>query len=462
MIKRDALPLLPLVGLSAYFIASIFYVFPSGLPQPADYLLLATIALTVLFASRRLPRDRHLYGAAGLLIGWIVLVNGTWFLITTDYRFLVVITFYLFNMFVFLFVIAVANHDFRRLRPFIWWACIGVLLVQIVALHLPTEEETSRALGTFNNPNQLGYWGLLVMACLVVTKHRTPLTVWDVAALSVGLYAVVLSSSRAASVAVLLLLGLIVYFCRFEKAAGRAAVGGLVLALVAGGGSIAFISESEPVAHLLSRFEAREPAEDLAGRGYQRLMEYPQYLVLGAGEGLKERFGEDAFEDPELIPELHSSLGNLLFSYGVVGLALFCGFLFFALRGAPWPSIAYFGPVMLYGIGHMGLRFSLFWVLLGLIYAQGRHRLHRTVERRALKPQRGSKRKAAALCPAPVGAAIHGSGRDKVAHPGRSQRPSRLPEYGGAPAHPEGPRHRTSRHASSSRGPSARRRRGSI
>ena len=59
-------------------------------------------------------------------------------------------------------------------------------------------------------------------------------------------------------------------------------------------------------------------------------------------------------------------------SYGLVGLALF-GLLLFVIFGrAPLASIAYLGPVMLYSVTHVGVRFSEFWIFLALVYAQAR------------------------------------------------------------------------------------------
>ena len=59
-------------------------------------------------------------------------------------------------------------------------------------------------------------------------------------------------------------------------------------------------------------------------------------------------------------------------SYGLVGLALFGLLLFVVFGRAPLASIAYLGPVMLYSVTHVGVRFSEFWIFLALVYAQAR------------------------------------------------------------------------------------------
>ena len=49
-VGRRVSPAWPLLGFGGYLITSIFYVFPSGTPQPADYLLVLVIATTMLGA----------------------------------------------------------------------------------------------------------------------------------------------------------------------------------------------------------------------------------------------------------------------------------------------------------------------------------------------------------------------------------------------------------------------------
>ena len=105
-------------------------------------------------------------------------------------------------------------------------------------------------------------------------------------------------------------------------------------------------------------------------RGYIRLIQNPQFLAFGAGEGGFARLTRIAEKQDD---ELHSTLGTILMSYGLVGLGLF-GLLLLVIFGrARLASIAYLGPVMLYGITHVGVRFSEFWIFLALVYAQARY-----------------------------------------------------------------------------------------
>ena len=366
--------LLPLAGLSAYLITSIFYIFPSGTPQPADFLLLFTIIATLLVAWRRAPNEPVLYIALALFSGWIVLVNVVWFFISPDFLFLKKTSFYLYNVLVFLFVVTAGYHDFERLKVVVWWSCVIALIAQLLYLEFVFHGMGKRATGTFNNPNQLGYWALLLMACLALVKERAPLRAWDILALGAGFYVLMLSLSKAASISGMILILLIIAFCRLQRASALVLSVLLALGLVfqiATGGLVERFRSFEAVANLEHRLSGigKQEDDDLLHRGYVRLIQHPQYLAFGAGEGGFERLSPDAEKKGK---ELHSTLGTILMSYGLIGLGLF-GVLMLVIFGrAPLASIAYLVPVMMYSITHMGLRFSEFWVFLGLVYAQSR------------------------------------------------------------------------------------------
>ena len=247
--------------------------------------------------------------------------------------------------------------------------------MQVLYLEVLAQWLTGRATGTFNNPNQLAYWAVLVTACLALTKDREPLGWADVLALGAGFYVTLLSASRAGSASIVLLIGFIVATCRWRARTGLALAAALVLAVVlevAVGGVFGRVGSINSVSSSVSRLEARlERARDqgshsVTKRGYDRLIEYPQYLPFGAGEGAFERMNEAG-------KEFHSTLGTVVMSYGVVGLALFGFLLLVVFAGAPWTSLLYMAPIMIFGVTIMGLRFSEFWIFLGLVYAQGRY-----------------------------------------------------------------------------------------
>ena len=128
-----------------------------------------------------------------------------------------------------------------------------------------------RATGTFNNPNQLGYWALVVMACLAVVKERSPLGLLDCLALGAGFFIVMLSLSKAASISGMLLILLIVAFCRCQRGVGFLLMVALALGLsyqIAAGGLVERFMSFEAVANLNQRLSGigRSDDDDLMHR----------------------------------------------------------------------------------------------------------------------------------------------------------------------------------------------------
>jgi hypothetical protein len=93
--------------------------------------------------------------------------------------------------------------------------------------------------------------------------------------------------------------------------------------------------------------------------GVPWISNHPEYLIFGAGEGGYNRF--DTFIEDH---EMHSSFGTIVFCYGIPGTILFIMFVFSLLKKLPWYYVLYSLPLFSYGVTHMGLRFTIFWVAL--------------------------------------------------------------------------------------------------
>lgn len=361
---------LPYIALGLYLVAGIFYVLPSGQPQPADLLLVLTIAVGIM-VWREIPRLSDLYTALILFCVWTVLVNACYFAVYGSYDFILRSMYYIFNVSVFAFVVTAGYRDWDRLRAVIRWACVVALFVQLfhVILIGATTVSGVRSVGTFNNPNQLGYWALLAMANLAVAKDREPLAMIDLAAIAAGGYALLLSLSKAAIVSGGILIIMILAFRHvrhgWATAAIMFAVGIVAISLVLSDQ----VPSWGPVDALEHRFRSRHVDDNLLARGYQVIMDNPEYWIFGAGEGeYPRRFSAEVVK-----LEIHSTIGSLFFSYGLIGAGLFILVLWIVFRHAPMASLAYFIPIMMYGIAHNGIRVSELWIFLALVYVQHRY-----------------------------------------------------------------------------------------
>jgi hypothetical protein len=351
-----------------YLLLSPFYVFKSGNPQPADLLLVLLSPLVLIIFAFRIHVQKEILLLALSFLGWIMIVNIFWWAQYYNDGFLLASSFYLYNMLVFFAVIAmhsVLRERFINVSRMLLFALIGIQFVVIV---LGLDAGGIRRSGTFNNPNQLGYWCLLIACCVVVLRGRDRLTTGDTIALLAAWYLAAESLSRGAMYAFLVLAGIAFAFRGINMR------GLILIAVAAALGAIALSANPSRLPGLMDidvyeRFNRRvemrsaEDQDEVSGRGYDRIFEYPQHLLFGAGEGEHSRF-RDAGDT-----EFHSTFGVLLFHYGAIGSVLFGLLLVSVFRRAPWGHVLLLVPIGLYGLTHQGLRFTLFWIFLGLVVA---------------------------------------------------------------------------------------------
>lgn len=352
-----------------YIFLKMFYFFNEGAAQPAD-IMLAAVALLIASPKLIMAFGRSNIALVILLL-WIAAVNFTWALITNKLNMAIPISYYLFNIMVAVTVYAVRLRNPDMFDRYVIIAIRIAAVVQLVAVLL---DPSFRPLGTFQNPNQLAYWGLVVLSTYLVIRRNQ--SYWsDLPFLVILTYCVVASLSRAGAVAALLLLA--VWFWMILRTPFRRALGITAgLLLFAAGTQTGYVDDYLNNSATAANFEQREAGDNsslVEERNYDRIVEFYEYTLLGAGEGFYSRF-----EPTNVVAiEIHSSFGTMLFSYGIVGLALFCAFLWRVIRGLPLALGWYLIPSLVYGITHQGLRFSFFWVLIGIMIALGEQLQHR-------------------------------------------------------------------------------------
>ncbi|MDM7324886.1 MAG: hypothetical protein P3W93_007880 [Thermus sp.] len=105
--------------------------------------------------------------------------------------------------------------------------------------------------------------------------------------------------------------------------------------------------------------------ENVEERGYDRLWKFPEYLILGAGEGANERWAEKT----TFLGEIHSTLAGIIFYYGLLGTLLMLTFLANVWASLPrfWLRLLMLAP-LLYSLGTYNLRNSMFWLGMAVLW----------------------------------------------------------------------------------------------
>ncbi|MCC6419143.1 MAG: hypothetical protein IT429_12985 [Gemmataceae bacterium] len=327
----------------------------SGVPQPADYYLVALVGLVFLGLPFRIGRSAApVVRAFVCFVCYTAVVNFAWSANLEDTSLLKSSLFYSYDVVLFLTCLVLhAAFGERFLKVTVYAVAASVVLQVILSPFAPQQAYARQAL-FFNNENQLGYYCVLAASLFALGARRfsLPLSHQLVMYGAVG-YLAAISQSRSALLA---LLALATLSMLDRPVRLFLLLGGLAAISVA-------LTERPPV---LSKSEERLVVkgeyDTLATRGYDRILNHPEHLLFGAGEGAHERFESDLYAS-----EIHSSYGTLLFCYGVVGAVLFTVGL--AHVCAPNPrAVIYLIPAFIHGSAHHGLRFAFFWATLAFIY----------------------------------------------------------------------------------------------
>jgi hypothetical protein len=353
--------------LVAYLIAKPFYFFPSGGPQVADGIACLLFVVTFLGRQTITRATSPVLWACILFATYTLIVNAIWAMILMDLSMLMSPAFYFFNTMVVYVILTLNSRTEGGVLKVMLVGIVASIGVQALLTVWSAEAEAERQiLFFFDNPNRLGYWALLsaTMFCIIAKQMKMRMLV-QVLFLLLAFYLIAISLSKAAIVALFLLLA--IHFSR--------SIGQLLVVSVIGVIALYFLSHLTLFEDVVARLNniGGQSDDSLQGRGYDRLWLYPQYLLFGAGEQGLERF-------PETDIELHSTLGAVLFGYGVVGAGLFGLLLWRLFRLAGWWDFLYLAPAFAYGLAHQGLRFTLFWTLFALIAISGASAVSRSAK----------------------------------------------------------------------------------
>ncbi len=346
------------------------YFFPSGNPQVADFYIVVVIGFFILQGKLKAPAAFRTINRTFLfLLGYIAIVNLSLFVVRTGLPskglpWYVITSFYLYNYLVFRLVLALyARHRGNFIRATVAGLLFGALMTVLVDSG-SASGGTIRGSLSFQTSNQLGYYSLILLSVLLLLQKvvRIPaLVIYVVTGLC--FYMAATSISNAAIFSVVILFGI------FILDRGLLNLRTISFLLVVGLGGLFLLFNTEFGQSTIARYQyrvdtsVRESAgvSEVEYRGYDRMFNHPEYMILGAGEGAYNRF--DTFIENH---EMHSSFGTILFCYGIPGFTLFLLLIYRCLKGLRLGVVVYTLPIFAYGVTHMGLRFTVFWIAMAL------------------------------------------------------------------------------------------------
>jgi hypothetical protein len=357
-----------------YLIICPFYFFESGIPQPAHYV--AAIAFIVMIFSKdfRLILKEKVVQYLVLFLIITIVVNSVYYFkyssIGDGNIFLLHIAYYVFNfLFFILFLIALKQeHSIKNIDKIALF-CLISIGIQVILAILGVDKVTQyivtgRSVIYFNNPNQLGYFTLLMLTLFTILPSRYRNNKFIALLALVGsAILVVVSGSRLVLVGVVLLAFLLLFQQGIKLKLKYWVIISLVGLIFA-----SFIYKTEFIQKRITLVEIRNHRQDSTGvseaqiRGYDRIWLYPKNIIYGAGEGKYDRFL--SYHQWEI----HSGFGTILFSYGIIGMLFFMLFFYKVIVKRMFYNVLLLTPIIVYNLAHQGFRSPLFWAVLASVY----------------------------------------------------------------------------------------------
>ncbi len=334
------------------FFLSQFYFWSSGVPQFSHIFIMGAI---LLLFSKSSKINIEYSNIILLFVAYAICINFAWYLIVLDSSYMMSTVYWIFNLLFFLLMMNLnqvqINFFYEKLLFLIPFSYIVEIIIW--ASNLGRYDFEPRYNGLFNDPNQMAFWVLSSCAIYLYISGNgfKKITVYFLA-----LFLILLTMSRSASIGFLMLtLGLI--FSQKGDLNKRIFV--FIGTLVLFGSLSYFLYNLGVFDSVVLRFMEGLDQRDsqVEGRGLFSFLDYPQYLIFGAGQGAHWLYNPTG-------NEIHSTWLGILFYYGIIGISLFLIFLYQIFKKLSLSNkMILLGP-MLYGFTTYSARTIIFWFLL--------------------------------------------------------------------------------------------------
>lgn len=358
-----------------YFALKPLYLTSSGSLQLSDIVLLCSIAMFVLQSRGKIvmqQKSTEITSIFVFILLYQICVNLVWSIIVDDNSINRHSLYYVFNFLAFTVCLYIGERiGIDRIKKAVALGAFFSAIITVIGLIFFTGIGT-RSTGFFNNPNQLGYYSVIMLTIIALCKDQLT-KIQIVIIFIVSFWSMIASLSKAAIIAYFGELLVLILFNQKKKSLKRVIVQLLLIAALGTAIYLLFFSDSSLVLENETLLQMRyrilymseENDSNLAyGRGYARVLEMIPHIIWGTGEGAYERFVARHGT------EVHSTFISLLTCYGLIGLMSYL-YLFANCMGKGkrfFNSCVIITGLFLYSITHNGIRNTLLWLILAVMF----------------------------------------------------------------------------------------------
>ncbi|MDB5176813.1 MAG: hypothetical protein JWN75_481 [Candidatus Saccharibacteria bacterium] len=396
----------------AYLLLKPFYLFDSGGLQIGDLFLLIAFALFIAISKFNKKSKKELVETIKsnklfiIFTGLTLVINSMYFAYYGMSKFLMSSLYYIFIFFaIALFSVLGKNKSFLvSVSKVLKFGLIAQLAISL--LGIGRDYGIDRYMGTFNDPNQFGFYILIsylfIYAINIVLSNNKKI---DTPFLLMTLYLIFQSASTGSLLGITIFIILqIAYSMKdvfrisYKKVRTIMISLGVGLVVMAAGavlvsnGALASINPAidqfaadQTVANRVSgKISKADNEADITiweDRGYDIIYKYPQYIPFGAGEGNYDRYVKATNNYGN---EIHATLPSMLFYYGIIPFLIIIGWFYGKAKNVDKRILIVYIALFAESFILLNQRQSLFWMIfvLGGLYftTKGFHKRDKSYE----------------------------------------------------------------------------------
>ena len=334
------------------FFLSQFYFWSSGIPQFSHIFIMGAI---LLLFNKSSSINIEYSNIILLFVAYAICINFAWYLIVLDSSYMMSTIYWVFNLLFFLLMMNLNQVQINFFHEKLLFLIPFSYVIEIIiwASNLGRYDFEPRYNGLFNDPNQMAFW---VLSTCAIYLYISGSGFKKIIVYFLALFLILLTMSRSASIGFLMVtLG----FIFSQKGDLNKRIFVFVGTLVFFGSLSYFLYSLGAFDSIALRFIDGLDQRDsqVEGRGLFSFLDYPQYLIFGAGQGAYWLYNSTG-------NEIHSTWLGILFYYGIIGISLFFIFLYQIFKKLSLSNKMIFLGPMLYGFTTYSARTLIFWFLL--------------------------------------------------------------------------------------------------
>lgn len=366
------------ICLYLYLLLKPFYLKTSGTIQISDVFIVIAFIITIIDVFKEKKKQENINLNQKILLLFllcVIFINTVYYVIYSDFSFIKSTLYYIF-LFIGVFTFSRKIKDYRFLRNYYNIFIIDIILQSLIyILGLGRYYEISRYMGTFNDPNQFGFF--ITLAIMYVYTLENILNIrkraWYVYILSLILIIKSSSTGMILAIATFVIIQVICNSRKIFKSKKIFSILSIICLAIFILSTIGLLlynnyniklqrenntTDFQIKNRILEKINKLKIAGAiLEDRHLDKLFDNTKYILYGAGEGKWNRFGDNN-------GEIHSTLPSILFCYGIIPTCILLAWIYSNIKGLKLKELSVYIAILVESFTLINHRQLLLWLII--------------------------------------------------------------------------------------------------